>query len=591
MKTSQFLSDLQITRNNGQLFLRWQEHDLPEDARLSIRRSIQPLNAGNIGNAVILADMLNPGSAADWWLDPESFVTERDDSVRAEEIFAGNVADTGTRKNHPLKSFFPDDDVTGNPACSGLHVHTPEESGEFFFAVCLHRGTSGEVYSFLASEHALHVEPGRINIFRISGDISTGETAGLPVIVDLHGREGGIGVDARGNALGTHLIFSDNTVAWREGIPFKFSITVTDTLDERKSPEKFIRLSIYDRVWTGRRLTPEESGDVRDYVPAINTFFLGYHTNIARSNSAPWIWDNYTEKLVLKIIDLVIENLQADPERIYLAGGSMGGTGAVQLALHYPEKFAAAVAWVPVYSYTWEKTPGFPELSPSIERMRCSIGQFSPADKVISPDGKNLLEYGDGALRISHREIDFPPLFATNGRCDLSIPWVNNPPFFRAANESCQAFRVIWNNGGHAMTREVPEVVTLAELLKYRRNEPFAAFSNSSDNRQYGNGDPADGNLYGWINRGLTAGCIREDAACIEVEITAGHEDMLFPVKCDVTIRRRRHFKFAPGTPLAAHAGQEQYSARIDDDGVLTVKGVCFPRPGTIRLICRPDAG
>jgi dienelactone hydrolase len=53
---------------------------------------------------------------------------------------------------------------------------------------------------------------------------------------------------------------------------------------------------------------------------------------------------NYTgigERDVLRCIELAKQQLQADPERVYLAGYSMGGGGTWQVAAHHPQLFAA----------------------------------------------------------------------------------------------------------------------------------------------------------------------------------------------------------------------------------------------------------
>lgn len=49
-----------------------------------------------------------------------------------------------------------------------------------------------------------------------------------------------------------------------------------------------------------------------------------------------------TEPLV-QLLDRVTEKFAVDPKRVYLTGLSMGGYGAWQLGLRYPEKFAALV--------------------------------------------------------------------------------------------------------------------------------------------------------------------------------------------------------------------------------------------------------
>ena len=51
-------------------------------------------------------------------------------------------------------------------------------------------------------------------------------------------------------------------------------------------------------------------------------------------------WGCFTESL-LAFLDFICETLPVDPERVYLTGLSMGGTGTWMLAMAAPERFAA----------------------------------------------------------------------------------------------------------------------------------------------------------------------------------------------------------------------------------------------------------
>lgn len=59
----------------------------------------------------------------------------------------------------------------------------------------------------------------------------------------------------------------------------------------------------------------------------------------------------YTEALMDTIKNYVASNPDVDPSRIYLTGGSNGGYMTVNMALHYPDYFAALVPQATAYSY------------------------------------------------------------------------------------------------------------------------------------------------------------------------------------------------------------------------------------------------
>ena len=564
---------------NGQLFLQWKETELAPDTRLAVWSSDAPITKENIGKAVKVASMLNLNSACDWWLDADSFVIKRSKKAKGEEIFAGDVADVGAKKN-AKKGFVISDNGKAISSDGGLHVHTPwkEVAGKRFYAVTSHKGAAAAILDIVSTKQAIEVVEGKANPVRMRGQLKQNSAKGMPLIISLHGRGGGVGVDKFGKPVGTHIIYSDRNTAWREGIPFKFSAGIRQ--------DKILYISLNDRVWVGRKLTKKESRDPRDYVPAISTFWLGYNVNIANSNEGPeFVWDNYTERLILHIIKWAQEYLGADVNRTYVTGGSMGGTGTVQLVTHFPEVFAAGRAQVPIYAFNWKafnkKDRG------TAWRMTCSIGPFTAKNPARLPDGRDLVDYTDGAKNMSRAEIDMPPLLATNGRRDASIPWVNNPDFYRGANEGRQMFQVYWNNGNHGMSRQCPrDFITEKEMLRYRLNESFPAFSNSTDNKNYGNGDAKDGDLIGWINRGFDWKVISDTADKYEITLSVNHKDIKYPVTTDVTIRRRQQFKPAAGENITVDINGKKQSVKIDKNGLLTIEKVTFTDANPIKVTC-----
>ena len=390
-----------------------------------------------------------------------------------------------------------------------------------------------------------------------------GSAKGKPLMLNLHGRGGGVGVDSKGTPFGNYIVYSDDSFAWREGIPFKFQVQIDASM---------VSITPSDRVWIGRRLTPKESTDERDRVPAISTFWFGYSPDIAVSLNGPkYTCDNYTERYLLFLVKWAQKFLGTDPNRTYSLGGSMGGTGSVQLALHYPKVFAAVIAKVPIYSYTWRKTP---KANTSVNRLRCSVGQFTEQNPAyFVKDGRDLLEVVSGERMIANPSVDYPPIFATNGRNDSSMPWANNPPFFKAAGEARQAIHIFWNNGAHGMSSEAPKDCqhSRSTLLKFATNQPFLAFSENSDDKNYGNGDQKDGDLVGWINRGISSSKIQEDKKHITATIKVEHPDIQYPVSAKVTFRRRQQFQPAAGSKLTVTINGKTSTMVMPADGILTV--------------------
>ena len=573
------LSDLTVECRNGQVFMRWKEADLPQSARISVYGSRERITLDNLAKAEELASLLNVGSARDWWQDVDMFLINRSQQQRNEENFAGNVADLDGAKGAQPGFVIEDNGAPISPE-GGLHVHTPDstQTGRRYFAVLCQN--DGKQIGFAATEAPIEVTAGPIQPIRLAGtDWGRGSCKGLPLVVTLHGRGGGVGVDKQGHPVGTHLLFMDKSVAWREGIPMKFSLF--------RDSRGFIEMRLNDRIWIGRRMAEDEVSDSRDLVFAIATFWMGYSPSIATSIRGPkYVCDNYTERLILALVHWAQDYLGTDRNRTYLTGGSMGGTGSVQMAMHFPKEFAAVAATVPIYSYTFKsaKVNG----GKSITRILCTTGRFTEKDNPTMPDGSPLLDYLNGERNIAHPEIDFPPIMATNGRQDSSMPWENNPPFYKAAQEARQSFSVCWNNGTHGTCGQMlqPDMrCTLDDrLLRYRLNLCFPAFSNSSTDKDFGNGDPEDGDIEGWLSRGFSWKNLQDTPNCLELEIATSFPGITYPVTTDITFRRRQAFKPVPGEAVTVQIGTETRNVTLDSNGILTLTKVVFPDEKPLRI-------
>ncbi len=70
-------------------------------------------------------------------------------------------------------------------------------------------------------------------------------------------------------------------------------------------------------------------------LPTVNGFVLG---PAAHGNT---FYRGPGERDVLEILDWALETLPVDPNRVTITGVSMGGTGTAEIALHFPDRFAA----------------------------------------------------------------------------------------------------------------------------------------------------------------------------------------------------------------------------------------------------------
>lgn len=115
-----------------------------------------------------------------------------------------------------------------------------------------------------------------------------------------------------------------------------------------------------------------------------------------------------------------------DPERIYLTGQSMGGTGAAYLALHHPDLFAASAPLAAAYGYPWLAANGkhvpywwiqgaqdadfyLEGVAEGVERMR-RLGQEVRYDQVPNEEHAAGLVRIDAAVGwlVQHRRVASP---------------------------------------------------------------------------------------------------------------------------------------------------------------------------------------
>jgi len=94
------------------------------------------------------------------------------------------------------------------------------------------------------------------------------------------------------------------------------------------------------------------------------------------------------EQEVLEVIRLVKQDYRIDPDRVYLVGSSMGGTGCWHLAVHYPDRFAALApvsgntnhsVWKEAWG--WDRLPESP-FQPVRERLSDMLDPVSFADNL-----------------------------------------------------------------------------------------------------------------------------------------------------------------------------------------------------------------
>jgi hypothetical protein len=540
---------LQASARDGQVFLTWNEAETPDRSTFNVYLSDRPIT--DVAQAQCLAHHIERHSARDWWEDPASFKK-------------------GATPGTPVGFVIQNRGRPLDPA-GGLFVHTVSKGspGKLFFAVTCTDAHGREERMLTPGVNALAegvaVTPGPIRpIWQLpSRQPAAGAGKGKSLWLALHAK-GGVYTNNE------YLMFGDESMGWREGLPFKFRVSVQGDV---------VVIRPTDRVWINRPLL--EAGD--SGTPAVWTFWYGYNSKIYdRQHMREGLPSNYTERRNLWILHWVRDYYQPDAKRCFCSGSSMGGCGTVSFGLRHPELFAGLHAHVPIVSYTYLGTGSARRLEPL-----CWIGPIPPGLK--TREGVPLLDSMNGTKFVLETKEDLPMLYLINGRQDASIPWQNNPPFFRALNDTHQAFAVYWDNGTHPTCGQdaPPDVKDWARRFqRFRLNESLPAFSNTSSNRDPGDGHLDNGDLIGWMNRGMDWKQIEDTADHYAITISADYPGVAYPVQTDLALRRVQQFKTRPGEQLSVRIGAaEPLRMTADARGRITIPRIAIPSPAGVRIM------
>lgn len=540
---------LKAEARDGQVFVTWNESESPAGSTFNVYASDHPI--AHISEAKLLGHHIEPHSARDWWEDPASFAGPK------EKVEA---ADNPIPPAKPVGFLLVPGGQRLDPT-GGLFVHTLPKTtpGSLYFAVTMTSPQGQEDGALVAGSNSMptpvKASPGPLRPIwqAATPPPPAGRGKGLALWLNLHAK-GGVVPKME------YLLFGDASMGWREGIPFKFSV--------RPTAEELV-VAPTDRVWINRPHL--EAGD--GGMPAIWTFWYGYNSKIYdRSRMGQGIPTNYTERRNLWILDWVKSYYQPDMRRAYCSGSSMGGCGTVSFGLRHPELFAGLHANVPIVAYTYLGKGSATRFEPC-----CWIGRILPT--LQTNEGVGFLDRMDGTRFVNQTTEDLPMLFLIHGRQDGSIPWENNPAFYRALNETHQAFAVYWDNGTHSTAgKDAPPDVKdwLRRFRTLRGDESYPAFSNTSSNRNPGDGRPEDGDIIGWMNRGMGWKEIDDQPDHYSVTLTADYPGIQYPVKTDVTLRRVQHFH---------PAASERLSVRGGSGAPRAMQGVERDAQGRIRIL------
>ncbi len=255
------------------------------------------------------------------------------------------------------------------------------------------------------------------------------------------------------------------------------------------------------------------------------------------------------EKRVIDTVKWAIKHYEIDPNRVYLSGNSMGGSGTLGIGLRHGDLFAAIKANVPA----------------GIEHV--SNRMFFPPKSV--PEGVTLPD---------------PPIVI-----DYSAPndgWsIGHDRFVAAMNERKFPLYFYWGPFGHAnnssQIMKVNDLIDSFDWLNVKKNEAYAVFTNASSNSTLPWPDDLKSTTAGQVNAFFRWKNISDTADKLEMSLYLVTEKDLqtrFEIPkeatADVTLRRLQNFQLKPGQSFQWEFGTAKGNGKVDAQGLISIPGL-----------------
>jgi len=323
-------------------------------------------------------------------------------------------------------------------------------------------------------------------------------------------------------------------------------------------------------------------------------WWTGYHEYYWKQKPSQDSWQEgvvrpFTPRRLFAFLDWAGTQWAIDRSRVFLAGNSMGGSGAGMLALRYGDRVAWATSWVGVHD-----AGNTPRFTGSYE------GVYGKKEwNIAYEDGTPVFDYYKDAWwlrRYPERETAF--LTFANGKNDGGIGWPQAVEFLTALQETKRPHLFVWGQRGHSQRAKMP--VTLGDRgvkLDIRIDQSLPAFGDCSLDDDPGGGDPSEGDPAGQVNLYLYW---QTDDVIDEAErwaMTVALVDRAPADSCtvDVTPRRLQKFQVEAGASYAwsnteQASGEEIASGTVtaDEHGLLTLPQVTVGKAGNRLVINAP---
>ncbi|PCJ57086.1 MAG: hypothetical protein COA79_17300 [Planctomycetota bacterium] len=191
---------------------------------------------------------------------------------------------------------------------------------------------------------------------------------------------------------------------------------------------------------------------------------------------------NYTEQRLMQVVNWIRSNpkqfqVKIDPARIYVFGGSMGGSGTNHITIKNGDVFAAGHA---SKGYTnWSVNDKFnPKINRFQNDFKKKYGSIS-SNLETNLNGRKVYDILNLASWVSDPKINMGYLETANGTVDMIIPFWGLATFWDALEKGKHPYSAGWDMVGHASRLGSGSKMVYHKL---KINESIPALANASCN-------------------------------------------------------------------------------------------------------------
>ncbi|HEX3134857.1 MAG TPA: hypothetical protein VHX44_14925 [Planctomycetota bacterium] len=257
------------------------------------------------------------------------------------------------------------------------------------------------------------------------------------------------------------------------------------------------------------------------------------------------------ERRVIDTVKWAIATYGIDPNRVYLCGNSMGGSGTLGIGLRNGDLFAAIKANVPA---------GIEHVS-----NRMYFPPKTVPESVKLPDPPVVIDYS-----------------APNDGWSFG-----HDRFVAAMNERKYALYFYWGPFGHANNSaaimQVNDLINSFDWLNVKKNEAYAVFTNASGNSPMPWPDNLKDTKPGQVNAFFRWKTVSDapDKMVVSLSLTSAAElktsfEIPKQAHADVSLRRLQNFRTKPSEAFTWTFGAAHGDLKADAEGVITVPALAI---------------